>query len=267
MRCPESGPDWLIDPDLSLTRAVAEAADGHLRTMTYAPELPASDELVDLLASLGVVPSLGHTASSARTAGMSLSHALHALSLHHGPGTVPTVTHLFNGMDPLHHRSPGALSACLRAARAGNAVVELIADNVHLAPETVAMMFELLGADNIALVTDSMAAAGLSDGTYHLGPSEVRVSDGVARLAAGGTIAGGTSTMSELVANAVQAGVPLSDALHSATRVPARVLGLPDTVGVVRPGARADLVVLDETQQVRGVIRNGRWIKKFSSQP
>ncbi|WP_253907420.1 amidohydrolase family protein [Arthrobacter sp. 35/47] len=260
-RCGAQNPDWLINPDLDLVRGLAAAARGALRTMTFAPELPGSAELVDVLASLGVVPSVGHTAASPEVAREALARAARELARHEtGPGAVPTVTHLFNGMDPVHHRSPGALSACLRAARAGHAVVELIADNVHLAPDTVAMVFELVGADNIALVTDSMAAAGLSDGTYSLGPSQVQVSGGVARLKAGGSIAGGTSTMASLVRNAVDAGVPLKDALHSATHVPARVLGLDGQAGVLKEGARADLVVLDERLEVRGVMRGGQWL-------
>lgn len=260
-RCGAQNPDWLTDPDLELTRELVEAARGSLRTMTFAPELPSSNELIDTLASYGVVPSLGHTASTSAIAGDALARAHRELSRHTSSrSVVPTVTHLFNGMDPLHHRSPGALTASLRAARAGKAVVELIADNVHLAPDVVAMMFELLGADNIALVTDSMAAAGLSDGTYSLGPSQVEVSAGVARLAAGGSIAGGTSAMCGLVQNAVRAGVPLEEALHSATRVPARVLGLDGEVGVLAPGAQADLVVLDEELEVRGVMRHGNWL-------
>ena len=96
-----------------------------------------------------------------------------------GPQARPTVTHLFNGMPPLHHRSPGPAAACLRLAAAGTVAVELIADGVHLDPETVRMVFDLVGAGNIALVTDSMAATGLPDGDYDLGPSDVVVHDGV----------------------------------------------------------------------------------------
>lgn len=140
--------------------------------------------------------------------------------------------------------------------------MELIADNVHLAPETIATVFELVGADNIALVTDSMAAAGLSDGDYSLGPSMVKVSHGVARLAAGGSIAGGTSTMSDPVQNTVNAGVSLQDAIHSATRVPARVLSLDGQVGVIKTGAKADLVVLDAHLEVLGVMRHGNWLSQ-----
>lgn len=178
-RCGQD-PRWLRSPDPDFAAALIAAGKGYLRTMTYAPELPGADELVDLLTGHSVVPSLGHTAASADDAGASLARAAVGLSAH--GGRVPTVTHLFNGMDPLHHRAPGAVTAALRAARAGTAVVELIADNTHLDPAVVAAMFELLGPDNIVLVTDAMAAAGLADGTYRLGPAEVQVRGGVARL-------------------------------------------------------------------------------------
>ena len=86
-----------------------------------------------------------------------------------GAGRRPTVTHLFNGMPPLHHRGPGPAAAC-RPGGHGAVAVELIGDGVHLDPETVRMVFGLVGADNVALVTDSMAATGLPDGDYELGP-------------------------------------------------------------------------------------------------
>ena len=162
-------------------------------------------------------------------------------------------------MDPLHHRSPGAVAAALRAAGSGNAVAELIADNVHLDPYLVASMFELLGADNIVLVSDAMAAAGLLDGMYRLGPAEVHVQNGVARLASG-ALAGGTAGMLDLVRNAVAAGVPAEDALHAATEVPARILGMTGRLGTLSAGAAADLLLLDADLRLLRVLRRGVWI-------
>ncbi|WP_337925094.1 N-acetylglucosamine-6-phosphate deacetylase [Arthrobacter jiangjiafuii] len=274
-RCGAQDPRWLraFDPDFAA--ALLAAGRGQLRTMTYAPDLPGAHELVDLLTAHGVVPSLGHTAAAAHDAGASLAQAAAGLasarasgdpdlamsgSVASGPA-VPTVTHLFNGMDPLHHRSPGAVAAALRAARAGKAVVELIADNVHLDPYLVATMFELLGAGNIVLVTDAMAAAGLDDGTYRLGPAEVLVRNGVARLESG-AIAGGTASMLDLVRNAVTAGVPLEAALRSATEVPARVLGASGRIGTLAPGATADVLLLDAGLRATGVMRHGVWISE-----
>ena len=259
-RCGAQNPRWLLPPDLVLAAEFVAAARGHLRTMTYAPELPGAGPLVDLLAANGVLPSLGHTAASPLEAAQSLGRARQALTASAAPGRRPTVTHLFNGMDPMHHRSPGAVSACLRAAKPGGAVVELIADNTHLDPELVAAMFELLGAENIALVTDSMAAAGLDDGDYLLGSTEVTVREGTARVTETGAIAGGTATMLELVRNTVRAGVSLADAITAAALVPARALGLERQVGRLGSGASADLLVLGPALQLRRVMRRGQWI-------
>jgi N-acetylglucosamine-6-phosphate deacetylase len=259
-RCGAQNPAFLRDPDLGLAARLVEASRGALRTMTYAAELPGAAELVALLAAHGVVPSLGHTDADDGAAAASLRDAAEALA--DGPaggtGAVPTVTHLFNGMPPLHHRSPGPVAACLRAAAAGNAVVELVADGVHLDPATVRTVFSLAGASSIALVTDSMAAAGLADGRYMLGPSPVTVAGGVARLDATGSIAGGTATLLDVVRRTVQAGIPVEDAVLSATAVPARVLGLADDRGSLRAGLRADLVVTDAGLNLAGVVRGGR---------
>jgi N-acetylglucosamine-6-phosphate deacetylase len=138
--------------------------------------------------------------------------------------------------------------------------VELIADGVHLDPYVVRWVFELAGADGIALVTDAMAATGLADGTYRLGPAAVRVRGGAATLVSDGSIAGGTATLLEVLRRTVAAGVALHDALRSATVVPARVLGLAGEVGALVPGAAADLLVVDRGLELRGVMRRGRWI-------
>ena len=138
--------------------------------------------------------------------------------------------------------------------------MELIADGTHLDAATVATVFQLVGAPNILLVTDSMAAAGLSDGHYMLGPSPVTVSGGVATLDAKGSIAGGTATMLDVVRRTVAAGVGLADAVYSATAVPAAVLGLSDEVGGIRRGLRADLVIVDGGLEPAAVLRQGSWL-------
>src|SRR5262249_13822674 len=158
------------------------------------------------------------------------------------------VTHLFNGMPALHHREPGPVGASLDAARVGDVVVELIADGVHLADETVRLLFGLLGADAIALVTDAMAAAGMADGRYQLGPQEVVGAGGVARLARNDSIAGGTTRLTDVVARLVAQGFTASDVVRAATLSPARAAGL--DVPSLRVGDVADLVVADQDLRV-----------------
>ena len=245
-------PAWFVEE-------LVAAARGQLRTMTYAPELAGSDALVEQLVSHGVLPSLGHTNADAATVTASLDVAVEELSSAGFDGYTEraTVTHLFNGMPPMHHRSPGPVAACLEAAAAGKAVVELISDGVHLDPAIVRAMFVLLGAEAIVLVTDSMAATGLPDGHYTLGPQDVVVSDGAARLAEGNSLAGGTATMLDVVRSAVEGGVPLEQAVLSATSVPAELVGLTDEIGALGIGFSADAVIVDRHFRLLRVYRNG----------
>lgn len=261
-RCGAQNPAFLREPDLELLGELIAAGRGAIATMTYAPELPGADELVDMLTSHGITPSVGHTDCDTATAADSLEQAREGLDStgFDGVSGRPTVTHLFNGMPPMHHRSPGPIAACLRIAKSGNAAVELVADGTHLDPETVRMVFELVGAANILLVTDSMAAAGLADGQYMLGPSPVTVAGGVATLDATGSIAGGTATLLDVVRRTIAAGVPLQEALTAATTVPAGVLGLTDEVGALRRGLRADVLLVDAELGLQRVMRAGTWL-------
>ncbi|MCY1673371.1 amidohydrolase family protein [Pseudarthrobacter sp. SL88] len=261
-QCGAHDPGLLLEPDNALMEQLLEAAGTSLASMTLAAELPGASALLDLLASRGVIPSLGHTAAGHSTAAAFLDRA--ALELRgssNGTGRLrPTVTHLFNAMPPLHHRSPGPVAASLSAARAGQAVVELIGDGVHVAPETIKLVFDLVGAGNVALVTDSMAATGLHDGDYRLGTLAVTVEQGVARVDATGAIAGGTATLLDVVRVSVAAGVPLQDAVLAASSVPAAVLGLSSEVGDLAAGMLADVVVVDSGLGLTGVLRRGEWV-------
>ncbi|MFE6971852.1 N-acetylglucosamine-6-phosphate deacetylase [Isoptericola sp. NPDC057653] len=261
-------PDDLVPGDTGLVRDLVEAARGHLRTMTVAPEVDGvtgPGGVAEALVEAGVVPSLGHTDATTEQAEALVAQVAAGLAALAAADEAPeremTATHLFNGMRPLHHRAPGPIAACLAAAARGDLVVELVADGVHLAPATVRSVVETVGADQVVLVTDAMAAAGMADGSYELGPMAVTVKDGVARLAdpdspEGGSIAGGTAHLVDVVRSTVAAGVPLVDAVRSASWVPARVLGLTDVGGLV-VGRRADVVETDGDLRVRRVLRGG----------
>ncbi|TWD54945.1 N-acetylglucosamine 6-phosphate deacetylase [Arthrobacter sp. AG367] len=261
-QCGAHDPVLLLEPDPEVVARMLAAAGPTLASMTLAAELPGASELAALLAARGIIPSLGHTAADHATAAAFLARAAAALdSAGNSTGrNRPTVTHLFNAMPPLHHRSPGPVSASLSAAKAGQAVVELIADGVHLAPETVKLVFDLVGPHNITLVTDSMAATGLEDGQYRLGSLSVTVAGGVARVDATGAIAGGTSTLLDVIRSCVAAGVPLRDAVTSASAVPASLLGLSAYAGDLRAGMQADVVVLDQDLNLKAVLRSGEWV-------
>ncbi len=260
-RCGAQDPTHMAPGSAAAVARIAAAARGHLVTMTVAPEAPGvrgPGGVVEALAAAGALPSFGHTDADAATFGAAVTEARAALGRPGSRSTLATVTHLFNGMAPLHHRVPGPVAAALSAAARGDAVVELVADGVHLAPETVRMVFDLVGPGAVCLVTDAMAAAGMPDGAYVLGGLEVEVRGGVARLASG-ALAGGTAHLLDVVRATVAAGVGLADAVTAASATPARVLGRGD-VGALVEGRRADLVVVDADLRPLRVMRAGAWV-------
>lgn len=261
-RCGAQDPALMQVPDAELVRRVAEVARGHLVTMTVAPEVPGvvgAGGVVEALVEVGALPSFGHTDAAAGEVRAGIEEALERLGGEGARSARATVTHLFNGMRPLAHREAGPIPDCLAAAAQGRAVVELVADGTHVHPALVRDVFEMVGSRNVALVTDAMAAAGMPDGDYRLGSQDVTVVDGVARLAHGGSIAGGTAHLSDVLRVTVEGGVPLAEAVRAATATPAAVLGRDDVGRLVR-GARADVLVLDAGLRVRRVARAGGWV-------
>jgi N-acetylglucosamine-6-phosphate deacetylase len=255
-RCGAQDPAALVDPDPALVDALTGAGRGSVVQMTFAPERPGADALVRQLAAAAVMPAVGHTDSDARTARAALDRIRELAPR----GGRPLVTHVFNGMPPLHHRSPGPVAAALGAAASGEAVLEVVGDGVHLAAETVLMLFETVGPQGLALITDAMAASGMPEGRYSLGGREVVVEGRTARLANGGSIAGGVATLLDVVRWCVaEVGVPLADAVTAASRTPAAVLGLTD-IGALEAGGRADLLAVDDGFEPVCVLRAGRLV-------
>lgn len=254
-QCGAQDPAAIVPGDPDLLRLLLDEGAGTVRSMTLAPETPRYGDLLAVLARHGVVPSLGHTDATAAATTAAIAQV--------GGGPL-SATHLFNGMPALHHRAPGPVASCLAAAARGRMVVELVADGVHLADETVATVFDLVGPDRIALVTDAMAAAGMADGHYRLGALDVDVAAGVARLAGGGPerpLAGGTTRLLDVLRRVVRhAGVPLPAAVTAATATPARLLGLDGLVGDLVAGRRADVLVTDAALAPLAVMRAGRWV-------
>lgn len=249
--CGAQDPRFIIDGDPELLSRLLDAAGGRIASMTVAAETPHFAELARLLSAAGAVVSVGHTAGDYDTVAAALTAP---------PGPV-SITHLFNGMHPMHHRHPGAVGASLAVAGAGHAVAEVIGDGVHLAAGTVAMVFATVGADHIALISDAMQAAGMPDGQYSLGPLDVTVGGGVARLTTPdgtpGAIAGGTASVLDVFVRAVRdSGVPLADAARAGATTPSRLLGLKDR-GELAAGLRADLLELSPGLDLRRVLRAG----------
>jgi len=226
------------DPDRALLERLLDG--GPVRLMTLAPELPGASELIDVLIGRGVRVSLGHTDATAEQAHAAFDRGARA------------VTHLFNAMRPFRHRDPGIVGAAL--AR-DDVVVQIIIDGIHLAPETVQLVWRT-ATGRVALVTDAITAAGLvGDGSFGFGELDVSVHDGTVR-GPDGVLAGSVLTMIEAVRNLHALGVPLADAVAAATSVPAGVLGL-EEAGRLAPGLPADVVVLGDGLEIERVLVGG----------
>jgi N-acetylglucosamine-6-phosphate deacetylase len=225
------------EPDVELLERLVSA--GPVRLVTLAPERPGAADLIDFLRHRAITVSCGHSDARSDEAAAAFDRG------------VRTVTHLFNAMRPFLHRDPGIAGAAL--AR-DDVVIQIILDGAHLAPETARVVWRA-ASGRIALVTDAVAGAGETDGTYTLGGLEIEVRDGVSR-GPEGSLAGTTIRMIDAVRNLHALGVPLADALDAATAVPARVIGMP-SVGRLDVDQPADVVVLNDNLEVDRVFVRG----------
>jgi N-acetylglucosamine-6-phosphate deacetylase len=247
VRCGAHQPALMRDPDPAEIEQVLAAAAGAIRMVTIAPERPGALAAIEQFVDAGVVVAVGHTEATYEQTRAALAAG------------ASVGTHLFNAMRPIDRREPGPVIALLEDS---SVTVELITDGVHVAPAIYRHVTRAVGPDRVSLITDAMAATGMADGRYHLGPVEVDVSDGVAFVGGTDTIAGSTATMDRVVRFAVaHCGLEGDEALMLAVRQaslnPARALGLPG--GGLTPGAAADLVVLDRDLTVGAVLRRGVW--------
>ena len=228
-------------PTLERFERFWQAARGRIRMMTIAPELPGALEVIAEAARRGVCVSLGHSDADFATADRGFeAGARHA-------------THTFNAMRPLGHRDPGILGAVLTDARVS---ADIIADGIHLDPAIVRLFLKLKGAEQSVLITDGIAATGMPDGLYRLGPLEVEVKDG--RCMSGGSLAGSVLTMDQAVRNVMAfTGWDLAQAVRLATLNPARAAGIANS-GKLVAGAAADMVVLSSDGNVLQTILGGQ---------
>lgn len=238
-------------PDPAEIESVLAAADGAVRMVTLAPELPGSDAAIRRFRDAEVVVAVGHTDAT-------YTQTRHAIDLGATVGT-----HLFNAMPPLDHRAPGPVLALLCDPRV---TVEIIADGVHVHPAVVHAVIEAVGPDRVAVVTDAIAAAGCGDGAFRLGTMPIEVESSVARVAGASTLAGSTTTMDQLFRTVAGLGsksdsagdVALAAAVQVTSATPARALGLTG-VGRLAAGYAANLVVLDRDLRVTAVMVNDDW--------
>jgi N-acetylglucosamine-6-phosphate deacetylase len=223
-------PEHLLPPSTATFDRLVDAAHGHVRLITIAPELPGAEELIRHAVSRGVRVSLGHSnATAAETkAGIAAGGS--------------SATHTFNAMRPLDHREPGILGTVLTS---DDLYADLICDGVHTTPEIVRLWWRAKGPERAILITDALAAAGMPDGEYFLGGFAVEVKGD--RAMARGVLAGSVLTLDRALWNFVRfTGATVDDGLRLITRNPAAMTGLDHRAGSIVPGRAANLVIIDE---------------------
>lgn len=234
-------PLFLCAPSVDMFHRLQERAHGMFKLVDMAPEEKGALDTIRAI-SKDVCVSLAHTGSDYDTA----CAAFEAGARH--------VTHLFNAMPPLSHRAPGVIGAAFDHAQS----VELIADGVHIHPSVVRAAFCMFGPDRLCLISDSMMATGMADGSYSLGGQAVTVRGNLATLE-NGTIAGSATNLFDCMKTAVtKMNIPLGDAVRAASSNPARVLGVDKDYGDLQPGKLANIILLDKDLNVKRIILRGK---------
>lgn len=237
-------PAHIVPPQLEWLEDWVARFPGIIKIQTLAPEADGALDYIARLAHHGIVPSCGHTDATyeqiTAAADRGLRHAVHA----------------YNAMRIFHHREPGTVGAVLTDDRI---TAEVIADGHHVHPAGIKLLHSAKGTDNVILVTDAMAAAGMPDGDYNLGGLPVRMTCGVARLKEGDSLAGSTLNMISAVRFLVrEVGVPVEQASRMASANPARQLRIAHLTGTLEKGKRADILLLDESLELQKIWIGGR---------
>lgn len=228
----------IIAPDFSWLEPYQDI----IKIVTIAPELMSNHDFVEECKKRNIVVSIGHSSAT-------YDEAMQAIS-----AGAAQITHLFNGMQPFHHRKPSVVGAALDT----DVNCELIADNVHVHPAMQRFVYKIKGSDHLILITDSMRACMLPDGESELGGQVVIVKDQVAKLR-DGTIAGSVLTMNEAIRKfQYNTGAPLPEVIKLVTVNPAKELGIYDLKGSIESGKQADLVLFDDTIEIFTTIVKGK---------
>lgn len=222
---------------------MVELSGNTIRRLTIAPEMDPGYDLIRTAVELGISVSLGHSDATEKQARAAVDAG------------ATQATHTFNAMRPFHQREPGILGVALTDDRI---YAEIIADGIHTQPGSVDLLLRAKGVDRIPLVTDGSSGVGMPDGKYPFGGKTVTVKDGECRDSEG-HLAGSTLTLDRAVRNLIEwLDVPLHEALIMASATPARSMRLGNGMGIIRPGADADLVFLDRNLQVLQTMVAGR---------
>ena len=234
-------PENLLAPTVDIFDRLWQAARGHVRMMTIAPEIPGAIEVIAEAARRHVCVSIGHSDAEMPVA----QRAVEAGARH--------ATHTFNAMRPLDHRDPGILGEVLTDDRLS---ADIIADGIHLSPIVVKLFLHAKGKDRAVLITDAISATGMPDGHYQLGPIEVEVKDG--KCTSGESLAGSVLTMDRAVRNVMKfSNWSMKDAVRAASLNAARAVGLDRQQGSLNAGMPAHFVVLNADGEVLKTVIGG----------
>lgn len=236
--------DYLHAPDIAMLRRLQASAEGCVRLVTAAPEEAGALEFIRAAVEAGIAVSVGHT-----VADYDIAKAAFAAGADH-------VTHLYNGMPPMHHRAPGVIGAAFDSP---GVMAELICDGVHIHGAMVRLAFRLFGAERMILISDSLRAAGMPDGRYPFGGQEIEVHGNRATIAGHPeTLAGSVTSLMGCLRQAAAFGIPLADAVRAASYNPAKSIKIDDRAGSLEEGKEASIVLLDrKTLAVRKIIFKG----------
>lgn len=236
--------EYIREPSVQEFREAVEVSGYSIVQVTVAPEVKGCHDLIRYARQVGVVVSAGHTCAS-------YEEGIRAIEV-----GVTKATHLFNAMKRFHHRDPGIALALIEDP---SIYLEVIADYIHLHPAVVKNVVRYAGADRVVLVTDAIAATGLSNGDYVFGSMKVQVRQGVAKLYGRDVLAGSVLTMDRAFRNLLEVGFGIVDVARMSSTTPARSLNLDSRLGIgkVEKGCPADIVVVDESYRVRRVYIEG----------
>jgi N-acetylglucosamine-6-phosphate deacetylase len=233
--------------DLSLLREYQDRAEGNIRYMTVSPEVEGIVDDIPAMRALGITVAIGHSGADYETSWRAIQNG------------AESCTHTFNAMRLLHQHAPAILGAALES----DIYCEAICDGRHLHPGTVRLLLKTKGLDRVVAITDSIMAAGLSDGRYRLGVNDIVVENGDAKLAGSGVRAGSTLTQDIALKNLLTfTGKPLEELIPLFTVNPAKLIKVFDKKGSIADGKDADLVILDEHNDVADVFVGGRHVDR-----
>lgn len=244
-KCGAQNKEYILDPDINYFMRLLNSYPDTIKIVDIAPEAKGAIDFIEQ-AAINCKVSLSHSAADYETTKKAIDSGLSHAS------------HLFNAMTPINHRAPGAVCAIMEDERVS---AELICDLIHVHPALIRMTFNILGQDRVVIVSDAMRAAGMPDGEYIMGGQKVWVVDRRTNYA-NGRLAGSTCSMMDGFINALSIGVPFSSALRAATINPARVINMHNDIGSISVGKKADLLVLDQSNNLKMTIVDGRIVYK-----